>query len=139
MKQEDLISRAVTVLFALPHIHLILKNGEIPRLNYILLVVMCLYIIFGYTRMVEVCGGPKINRSISAGLLPLAMTFAVTTLSMLYVVNDHKLTHYVGTPVGSNLGSSLGQVRQYRLDDVIDRFRTIVTNRHDEIQESVHV
>lgn len=139
MKQEDMISRAVTALFALPHIHLVLKNGEIPRLNYILLVVMCLYIIFGYTRMIEVCGGPQLNRSLSAGLLPLAMTFSVTTLSMLYVVNNHKLTHYVGSPVGSHLGTPLGQVRQYRLSDVIDRFRTMVTNRHNEIEESVRV
>lgn len=126
-----LVAKVTTGLVALPHIVLLLQKREVPRLNYVILLVICLFIIFGYTSMLEVCGGPSLRRSVATGLLPPVLTSAVIMSAILYSVNDNALAHYLSMQA-TLLGTPLGQVKQYRLNDVIDRFRTMVTNRYDE-------
>lgn len=124
------VSKVTTGLFALPHLVLLLRNNEKPSIAYMVLLAVSLVVIFGYTRMFEMSGETSMNKNIATGLLPLVMTLAVMTNAVLYSINDESSGSE--GPTGDKL---LGVVRQYRLSDVIDRFRSMVTNRHTESHE----
>jgi hypothetical protein len=138
MTDMAIASKIATGLVALPHLLLVLKNGDLPRLNYIALLSICLFLIFSYSKMVEVCSGTEHSpqRAAAAALLPFVVTWAFSTSALLYTVNDRDLYAYLGTQA-SLLGTPLGQVRQYRLNDVIHRFRDLVTTRQEEQNVSV--
>lgn len=131
-------SKVATGLVALPHILLILKDGSVPRPIYIVLLSICLFIIYSYAKMIEACEGSAYSarRSAAALLLPFLVTWAFSASTILYTVNDSKVSRYVGSQA-TLLGTPLGQVKQYRLNDVIDRFRDIVTVRQEEQNNSV--
>lgn len=126
-------SKVTTGLIALPHVLLFLQRGRIPRFNYIVLMAVSLLIIAKYTQMLGSCGSPSPKRTLAMVFMPLLVTLAVMTSVVMYTLNF--------APSGNSdtpLGSSLGQVYQYRLNDVIDRFRDITTYRYEENADSVN-
>lgn len=135
MKLElSFTSKITTGLFALPHIILFLQRGRIPRFNYIVLMAVSLLTIAKYTQMLDACGSPSPRHTLATVFMPLLVTLAVMTSVVMYTMNF--------APGSSDdeelVGSSLGQVYQYRLNDVIDRFRDIVTDRYEENADSVN-
>lgn len=125
----SLASKISTGLVALPHLLFVLENRKIPTLNHVVLLSLCLIVIFRYTKTFEVCGNQRStnNRYVATVLLPPLVTLAVVTSAILYLASKESSSSQVDT-----LGSSLGVVRQYRLDEVIDRLRTFVTIRQEE-------
>ncbi len=126
-------SKVTTGLIALPHAVLFLKRGRIPRFNYIVLLAISLLTIAKYTQMLEDCGSPSPRRTLATVFMPLLITLAVMTSVVMYTLNF--------APSGDKeplVGSTLGKVYQYRLNDVIDRFRDIVTDRYEENVDSVN-
>lgn len=126
-------SKITTGLVALPHAVLFLQRGRIPRFNYIVLLAISLLTIAKYTQMLEECGSPSPRRTLATVFMPLLITLAVLTSVVMYTLNF--------APGGDSeplVGSSLGQVYQYRLNDVVDRFRDIITDRYEENVDSVN-
>lgn len=126
-------TKVTTGLFALPHIILFLQRGRVPRFNYIVLMAISLLTIAKYTQMLEACGSPSPRRTLATVFMPLLVTLAVMTSVVMYTLNVASAYR-----LGGPLGSSLGQVYQYRLNDVIDRFRDIVTDRYEENADRVN-
>lgn len=126
-------AKVTTGLLALPHILLFLQRGRIPRFNYIVFMTISLLIVAKYTKMLEACGQPSPKRTLATVFMPLLVTLAVMTSVVMYTLN-------FAPPSNSDtpLGSSLGQVHQYRLNDVVDRFRDIVTDRYEENVDKVN-
>lgn len=126
-------AKITTGLFALPHTILFLQRGRIPRFNYFVLMAISLLTIAKYTQMLEACGSPSPRHTLATVFMPLLVTLAVMTSVVMYTLNFTPSDDSEGP-----LGSSLGQVHQYRLNDVIDRFRDIVTDRYEETADSVN-
>lgn len=125
-------AKVTTGLLALPHILLFLQRGRIPRFNYIVLMTISLLIVAKYTKMLEACGQPSPKRTLATVFMPLLVTLAVMTSVVMYTLN------FSPGVTNEPLGSSLGQVHQYRLNDVVDRFRDIVTDRYEENVDKVN-
>jgi len=125
-----LASKVATGLIGIPHLFLVLKNREFPTLTYVVLLAISLFVIFQYTSILESCELSSSPSSLSSSqfakvvLLPFAMTLAFMTSIVLYSLNSQ----------GDPQEETLGVVHQYRLNDVIDRFRTIVTKRQEDLE-----
>lgn len=126
-------AKVTTGLLALPHIILFLQRGRIPKFNYIVIVAVSLLVIAKYTKMLEACGQPSPRHTLATVFMPLLVTLAVMTSIVMYTMNFSP-----GGDNGNKLGSYVGQVHQYRFNDVVDRFREIVTNRHEENVDSIN-
>ena len=124
-----LASKVATGLVGIPHLFLLLRNREFPTLTYVVLLAISLFVIFKYTSMLESCESPSSSSQfIKVVFLPFAMTLAFMTSAVLYSLNSQDESQ------GDSQSGALGVVRQYRLNDVIDRFRTIVTKRQQDLE-----
>ena len=131
MSKASIIS---TGLLALPHVVLMIQNRQFPRATYIALLSISLAIVFMYSRSFENGGPSTLGGSMAALLMPVIITLAISLNAALYSVNNAFLSQYLSMQF-TLLGTPLGQVKQYRLNEVVDRFRKIVTTKINEDQE----
>ena len=127
------VSKLMSVVLALPHIVAVLKSGESPSLVYFVTVAISIYILYMYMRRVEFGGSTSNMHSLAAALLPIVSGGVILTyLGLLWASNEK-----TESEEGQELGSSLGAVvHQYRLDEVLNRFRDIVSTRQEELNVS---
>lgn len=126
------VSKLASIALVLPHVMSVLTSGESPSLMYVVSVSISIYIIYMYMRRVEFGGSPSNMHSLAAALLPIVASSAIFTYFGLLWANNEKNN----AEEGQELGTSLGVVHQYRLDQVLDRFRDIVTTRQEELNVS---
>ena len=121
-----IVSRFTTASLILPHLFLILDKKEFPSFTNIMILAACLTIIHVYLKTMETCGHPSIGRSFATATLPIVLPLSIILTAIIYVdeLDKNDDTSHLGTP--------LGQVYQYRLYDVISRFREMISTRYTE-------
>lgn len=124
-------SKYMSLILIFPQVLSVINSDEAPTFMYFVMVSMSIYVLYMYMRRIE-NGVSKSNiHTLAAVSMPIVSGIAICTYVGLLMANLEK-----SEDVEQPLGSSLGIVHQYRLNDVINTFREIVTNRQEDLNVS---
>lgn len=125
-------SKSMALILIFPQFLSMINSEDAPTLMYFVLVSISIYTLYMYMRRIENGGSTSDIHTLAAISMPIVSGIAICTYVGLLMANLEKSEDGTEQP----LGSSLGIVHQYRLNDVIDTFRDIVTTRQEELNVS---
>jgi len=124
-------SKSMALILIFPQFLSMINSDDAPTFMYFVLVAISIYILYMYMRRIENGGSISDMHKLAAVSMPIVSGIAVFTYVGLLLANLEK-----SEDLEQPLGSSLGIVHQYRLNDVIDTFRDIVATRQEELNVS---
>jgi hypothetical protein len=124
---QTTVSKMMAVILAFPHLVSVMNSEEGPSFLYFVMTSASIYILYMYMRRIENCGPTSGLHKIAAATMPIVSAMAIFMYVGLLAANVEKSESDEEQP----LGSSLGIVYQYRMDDVVEKFRDIVSTKQE--------